>query len=119
MCVVAIPALAAMVRPIGANGTTIRRAARTRAIATAIGLDRVAVTVVVRAAGHATVAARAVVRAMVDVSALRVARAIRTAMRRQHLPATTALTARWWLKTLGRLNRSQRGLLRGPFIEVR
>jgi len=69
-----------MVRLIGANGTTIRRVARILAIATAIGLGQVAATVVVRT----------VVRATVGVPVLRVAHAIRAAMPRQHLLATTA-----------------------------
>jgi len=81
LCVVAIRALAAMVRLIGANGTMIRRAARILAIATAIGLDRVAV---------ATAVARAVVPATVDVPVLRAARAIRMATRRQRPLAITA-----------------------------
>jgi hypothetical protein len=88
-----------MASRIGANGTTIRRVARIRAIATAIGLDRVAATVVV---------------ATGDAPVLRVARAIQMAMLRQHLPAATGQIARWWLKALGRFNPSQCELLRDP-----
>ena len=85
------------------NGTTIRRGARIRAAATAIGLDPVTDLAAARAAGLA----------MVVVLVLRVARAIRMAMLRRRRLATTVRTVRWLHKILGRFNRSLYGPLRG------
>jgi hypothetical protein len=90
-----------MVKRTGASGTTIRRDVRILAIVMAIGSDRVAA----RAVGRAMAAAVVLV--------LKVARATRTDMRRPRLLATTVRTARWWLKTIGPLNRNQCELLRG------
>lgn len=94
LCAVAALALVAAAKLIGANGTTIRRGARIRATATAIGLDLVTDP----AAGHAMVA-------MVLLE-LRVAPAIRTGMLLRRLFAVTVRTVRWLHKITGLFSRS-------------
>src|SRR5262249_15593053 len=97
---VAARALVAVVKRTGANGTTIRRAARIRAIA--------------RASGSVRAAARVADLVAAATLAPKVARAIQVVMlSRRHLVAAPPRCWPWSLRTHDLSNRNQRERLRG------